>query len=92
MDLDQIQPNPPKKNSRGISFEVLPPSGTDLNFHKFHDGPGFFVQLVKMSRTSIDNVYYVEARQATFDFPKLPRFASVKGYITREEVREWKNE
>lgn len=92
MDIDQIQPTPPGGNKRGIRFEVLPPSGTQLDFHKFHDGGGFFVQLVTMSRTSIDNVYYVEARQATFEFPKLPRLASVKGYITREEVRDWVKE
>lgn len=92
MDINQIQPTPPGGNGRGISFEVLPPSGTDVGIHRFHEGVGFYVQLVKMSRTSIDNVYYVEARQATFDFPKLPRFVSIKGYITREEVQEWAKE
>ncbi len=86
MDIKKIQATPPEGKTRGLSFEVLPPSGTDLTIHKFHESGGFFVQFANMSRTSIENVFYVEAKQAIFDFPKLPKFISVKGYITREEL------
>jgi len=85
MDIKKIQATPPAGKSRGLSFETLPPSDTELSIHRFHEGGGFFVQFVKMSRTSIENVFYVEAKQVVLDFPK-PRFISAKGYITREDL------
>lgn len=85
MDVKKIQATPPAGKTRGLSFELLPPSDTELSIHRFHKGGGFFVQFVRMSRTSIENVFYVEAKQVVLDFLKLPKFISAKGYITRED-------
>ncbi len=86
MDTRKIQDVPPPGKTQGLSFELIPPFGTELSIHRLHEGKGFFIQFVRLSMTSIANVFYVEAKQLVFDSLKIPEFISVKGYVTREDL------